>query len=75
MGLGEESGSCTPYFSQQETPYGYVPSEAAGITFAVIFGTSWILHTAQASWRRQWWMYVFAVGSMGNFGQHASSQK
>lgn len=44
------------------TEYGYVPTQAAGIAFLVLFGLSLILHIVQFCWKRTWWCSVFAVG-------------
>jgi hypothetical protein len=59
------TATCVAYNSQISTAYGYRPSEAAGITFCVLFALSLIIHSAQATWKRQWWAYVFAVGALG----------
>ncbi|KAH7063679.1 RTA1 like protein-domain-containing protein [Macrophomina phaseolina] len=44
--------------------YGYVPSEAAGITFISLFGVSTLIHLGQSAWTRQWWTLLFALGGL-----------
>ncbi|KAL1618954.1 hypothetical protein SLS56_010325 [Neofusicoccum ribis] len=47
-----------------DTSYGYVPSEAAGITFIALFGVTTLLHLGQSIWSRQWWTLLFALGGL-----------
>ncbi|KAJ6483626.1 RTA1-domain-containing protein [Mycena vitilis] len=39
-----------------ENEYGYNPSEAIGILFVVLFGVSTLMHAAQATYCRMWWL-------------------
>ncbi|KAJ7674083.1 RTA1-domain-containing protein [Mycena polygramma] len=39
-----------------ENEYGYNPSEAIGILFVVLFGLSTLMHAAQATYYRMWWL-------------------
>ncbi|KAL1646065.1 hypothetical protein SLS58_003485 [Diplodia intermedia] len=55
---------CPAYIPGYETSYGYVPSEAAGIAFVVIFGISSLLHLGQTIWSKQWWTILFAIGGV-----------
>lgn len=55
---------CPAYIPGLETSYGYVPSEAAGIAFVVIFGVSSLLHLGQTIWSKQWWTILFAIGGV-----------
>ncbi|KAL4906049.1 hypothetical protein BDW74DRAFT_137621 [Aspergillus multicolor] len=55
---------CYAYIEGVGTPYGYVPSLAAGIVFLVLFGLTMIGQTIQFAWKRTWWCAVFAVGSL-----------
>jgi hypothetical protein len=57
-------GACAPYNASVSTPYGYFPSKAAGIAFAVLFALSLCLHLGQAVWKRQWWAFVFVFGAL-----------
>ncbi len=50
---------------EDDGPYSYVPSLAAGIVFCVLFGISLILHTFTSIRYRMWWQIVFAVGALG----------
>ncbi|KAJ7431425.1 RTA1-like protein, partial [Mycena galericulata] len=40
----------------EDQHYGYVPKEAVAIIFLTLYGTSTILHIAQAVWFRMWWL-------------------
>ncbi|CBF76494.1 hypothetical protein AN4912.2 [Aspergillus nidulans FGSC A4] len=55
---------CHAYIDGIGTPYGYVPSLAAGIVFLVLFGLTMVGQTVQFAWKRTWWCAVFAVGSL-----------
>ncbi|EKG16392.1 Ribosome biogenesis protein Alb1 [Macrophomina phaseolina MS6] len=50
--------------------YGYVPSEAAGITFISLFGVSTLIHLGQSAWTRQWWTLLFALGGLNHDTDH-----
>ncbi|KAF2429637.1 RTA1-domain-containing protein [Tothia fuscella] len=69
---------CAPYDPEFGNQYGYKPSTAAAGIFTALFAISTILHIVQASWRRMWWNYMFAVGAlaetMGWAGRAWSSQ-
>lgn len=58
-------GTCQAYIEGISTPYDYVPSLAAGITFCALFGSSMLAHIFQATWTRTWWCYVFTIGCLG----------
>ncbi|KAL4820884.1 RTA1 like protein-domain-containing protein [Aspergillus spinulosporus] len=55
---------CHAYIDGIGTPYGYVPSLAAGIVFLVLFGLTMVGQAIQFAWKRTWWCAVFAVGSL-----------
>ncbi|KAJ5267263.1 RTA1-domain-containing protein [Penicillium angulare] len=55
---------CHAYVPSMETSYGYIPSEAAGIAFVVLFGLSGLIHIIQFSWKRTWWCSVFTIGCL-----------
>ncbi|KAL4754034.1 hypothetical protein BDW72DRAFT_157538 [Aspergillus terricola var. indicus] len=55
---------CHAYIDGIGTPYGYVPSLAAGIVFLVLFGLTMVGQAIQFAWKRTWWCVVFAVGSL-----------
>ncbi|KAL4743417.1 RTA1 like protein-domain-containing protein [Aspergillus similis] len=55
---------CHAYIDGIGTPYGYVPSLAAGIAFLVLFGLTMVGQAIQFAWKRTWWCAVFAVGSL-----------
>ncbi|KAL4979236.1 RTA1 like protein-domain-containing protein [Aspergillus desertorum] len=55
---------CHAYINGIGTPYGYVPSLAAGIVFLVLFGLTMVGQVIQFAWKRTWWCAVFAVGSL-----------
>ncbi|KAL3434459.1 RTA1 like protein-domain-containing protein [Aspergillus tetrazonus] len=55
---------CHAYIDGIGTPYGYVPSLAAGIVFLVLFGLTMVGQAVQFAWKRTWWCAVFAVGSL-----------
>jgi len=44
--------------------YGYFPSEAAGITFVILFSISTIAHIFQSVKSRQFWYLTFAIGGV-----------
>ncbi|KAJ7732672.1 RTA1-domain-containing protein [Mycena metata] len=44
----------------ENNQYGYNPSEAAGIVFIALFGISTILHIAQATYYKMWWLFPTA---------------
>ena len=55
------------YDHPEWSPYSYLPSLAAGITFTVLFGLSTFTHAYQ-TWRtRQWWQIAFVLGAFGEF--------
>ncbi|KAG2412267.1 hypothetical protein HFD88_009824 [Aspergillus terreus] len=56
--------SCHALIDGIGTPYGYQPSEAAGIAFLVLFGLSMIVHTVQFAWSKTWWCAVFSIGCL-----------
>ncbi|KAJ7431442.1 RTA1 like protein-domain-containing protein [Mycena galericulata] len=45
----------------EDRHYGYVPKEAVAIIFLTLYGTSTILHIAQAVWFRMWWLLPTAA--------------
>ncbi|CZS96838.1 related to RTA1 domain protein [Rhynchosporium graminicola] len=47
------------------SPYGYVPSFAAGIAFCVVFAFSMFGHIFMAVKNRTWWQFIFVVGALG----------
>jgi hypothetical protein len=49
------------------SPYGYLPSFAAGIAFCVIFGLSMFHHTYVSIRYKTWWQFIFVVGALGKF--------
>ncbi|RAK96468.1 RTA1 domain-containing protein [Aspergillus ibericus CBS 121593] len=55
---------CKAYQSSVSTSYGYIPSEAAGIAFCVLFGLSMMVHVIQFCWKRTWWCSLFSIGCM-----------
>ncbi|OJD31201.1 rta1 domain [Diplodia corticola] len=55
---------CHAYVPGHKTSYGYVPSEAAGIAFVVLFGVSSLLHLGQTLWSRHWWTVLFFIGGI-----------
>ncbi|KAJ5591562.1 RTA1-domain-containing protein [Penicillium hispanicum] len=56
---------CKAYQEAYSTSYGYIPSEAAGIAFCVLFGLSMTAHTVQFCWKRTWWCCLFSIGCLG----------
>ncbi|KAF9534626.1 RTA1 like protein-domain-containing protein [Crepidotus variabilis] len=48
---------------QDDSPYHYVPSRAAGIIFVVLFCFSTLLHSAQAAFKKTWWLFPTIVFS------------
>jgi hypothetical protein len=58
---------CHAYIDGIGTPYGYVPSLAAGIVFLVLFGLTMVGQAIQFAWKRTWWCAVFAVGSLSKY--------
>jgi hypothetical protein len=52
-----------------QTPYGYVPSTAAGIVFCALFGLSMTIHIFLTAWSRLWWTSVFAIGALSKISQ------
>ncbi|KAJ7171093.1 RTA1 like protein-domain-containing protein [Mycena filopes] len=51
----------SPFAHLDDSPYGYKPSEAVAILFITLFGISTILHVAQATYYRMWWLLPTAV--------------
>lgn len=47
------------------SPYGYIPSFAAGLAFSVVFGLSMLGHTFTAIRYRTWWQLIFVIGALG----------
>ncbi|KAJ6552974.1 RTA1 like protein-domain-containing protein [Mycena capillaripes] len=43
-----------------QTAYGYVPHEGVAILFLTLFGISTLLHAAQATYHRMWWLFPTA---------------
>lgn len=62
--LSELRTGCVAYDPRISNTYGYVPSEAVGITFIVLFGISTLLHLGQSIWIRQWWTLLFVIGAL-----------
>ncbi|KAF7588701.1 hypothetical protein BBP40_005301 [Aspergillus hancockii] len=56
--------TCHPYISGIPAPYGYIPSEAAGIVYTALFALTTFAHVGQAAWTKAWWCLMFAVGSL-----------
>ncbi|KAJ7483579.1 RTA1 like protein-domain-containing protein [Mycena latifolia] len=50
------SNSTTTPSGGDDNQYGYTPSQSIGILFVVLFGISTVLHTAQATYYRMWWL-------------------
>ncbi|PWY81601.1 RTA1-domain-containing protein [Aspergillus sclerotioniger CBS 115572] len=55
---------CKAYNPGFSTSYGYIPFQAAGIAFCVLFGLSMVVHIIQFCWKRTWWCSVFSIGCM-----------
>ncbi|KAJ7155123.1 RTA1-like protein [Mycena filopes] len=47
--------------TEDDSQYGYKPSEAVAILFITLFGISTILHVGQATYYRMWWLLPTAV--------------
>lgn len=63
--LDAKNAACAALIPGLSPSYGYVPSEAAGIAFVVIFSLMALSHTGLAIWKREWWCLVFTVGAIG----------
>ncbi|TFK62181.1 RTA1-domain-containing protein [Pluteus cervinus] len=49
-----------------DSPYGYVPTESICILFLVLFSLSTIAHTGQATYYRMWWLFPTVItGGIG----------
>ncbi|KAF7367020.1 hypothetical protein MSAN_00961200 [Mycena sanguinolenta] len=44
-----------------DSQYGYTPQEGVAILFLALFGISTVLHAAQATYFRMWWLFPTAV--------------
>ncbi len=58
---------CAAYVPGVATPYGYVPSQGAGIAFCVLFGLSMLAHSYVSIRYRVWWQLVFPIGALCTF--------
>lgn len=58
-------GTCRGYDPREDNPYGYLPSVAPGVVFSVLFGLTMLWHAYQAYRTRTPWLWVFAVGALG----------
>jgi hypothetical protein len=47
--------------SASDTIYGYFPSKSVAITFLTLYSVSTLLHVAQATYHRTYWLYVTAA--------------
>ena len=61
----QQGMGCLAYDPLLNPGYGYVPSLAVGIVFAVVFGLIMIAHIAQTSITRKWWYCTFALAALG----------
>ncbi|KAL9094938.1 MAG: hypothetical protein Q9165_002888 [Trypethelium subeluteriae] len=61
----QQGEGCLPYDPLLRPGYGYIPSLAVGIVFAVIFGLITIAHIGQTTIKRKWWYSTFAIGAIG----------
>ena len=61
----QQGSGCLAYDPLVDPTYGYVPNRAVGIIFAVIFGVIMVLHIGQASIKKKWWYYTFAIAALG----------
>ncbi|TFY79769.1 hypothetical protein EWM64_g4240 [Hericium alpestre] len=44
-----------------DSPYNYVPTEWICALFVALYSVTTILHIAEASWKRMWWLFPTAV--------------
>ena len=61
----QQGMGCLAYDPAVDPAYSYIPNLSAGIVFTVAFGLMMIAHIAQASVKRKWWYYTFAIGALG----------
>ncbi|KAI4170957.1 MAG: hypothetical protein LQ343_004615 [Gyalolechia ehrenbergii] len=58
-------GTCRSYDAREDNPYGYLPSIVPGVVFSLLFGFSMAWHAYQAYRTRTPWLWVYAVGALG----------